>query len=47
VLDAGLDLENSVVYACGSPEMIKGASEVLVAKGLSVKNFYSDAFVSS
>ncbi|USW02762.1 FAD-binding oxidoreductase [Pseudomonas pergaminensis] len=43
----GVDLANSVVYACGSEHMIHSAKEKLVTLGLPHKNFYSDAFVSS
>ena len=47
VLEDGLALNDSVVYACGSDSMIHSARDKLVAAGLSAKNFYSDAFVSS
>jgi CDP-4-dehydro-6-deoxyglucose reductase, E3 len=47
VLDLGLDLKETTVYACGSEVMIKDAYDVLVQNGLSRKRFYSDAFVSS
>lgn len=47
VLEDELDLDRSVIYACGSDAMINSAREQLVAAGLSPKNFYSDAFVSS
>lgn len=43
----GVDLADSVVYACGSEHMIHSAKEKLVTLGLQHKNFYSDAFVSS
>ncbi|NWD23849.1 2Fe-2S iron-sulfur cluster binding domain-containing protein [Pseudomonas yamanorum] len=43
----GVDLADSVVYACGSEHMIHSAKEKLVTLGLPHKNFYSDAFVSS
>lgn len=42
-----VDLTQSVVYACGSEEMIHSARDVLTSSGLLVKHFYSDAFVSS
>lgn len=42
-----IDLNNSVVYACGSDKMIHSAQQNLVAHGLAKNNFYSDAFVSS
>lgn len=47
LLEDSVDLAESVVYACGSEDMIFSAHEVLVAAGLSAKNFYSDAFVRS
>lgn len=43
----GLDLADTVVYACGSEHMIHSAKEKLLTLGLPHKNFYSDAFVSS
>jgi CDP-4-dehydro-6-deoxyglucose reductase, E3 len=42
-----LDLADAVVYACGSPEMIRDAKQLLTQCGLSSVNFFSDAFVSS
>jgi CDP-4-dehydro-6-deoxyglucose reductase len=47
VLDLGLDLKKTTVYACGLELMIRVASALLVEKGLEKKRFYSDAFVSS
>lgn len=47
VLDDALTLDDSVVYACGSDAMIHSARDMLVNAGLSIKSFYSDAFVSS
>lgn len=47
LLEDGLELANSQVYACGSEEMIQSAKIVLVEAGLEARNFYSDAFVSS
>jgi CDP-4-dehydro-6-deoxyglucose reductase len=44
---AGFDLADTVVYACGSTAMIASAREQLLALGLPVKRFFSDAFVSS
>lgn len=41
------DLENTVVFACGSDEMIKSAKSLLMSLGLSSENFFSDAFLSS
>lgn len=43
----GLDLADSVVYACGSERMIQSAREKLLVLGLPQRHFYSDAFVSS
>lgn len=43
----GVELADSVVYACGSKEMIGSAKARLIALGLPSGNFYSDAFVSS
>lgn len=42
-----IELGLSSVYACGSESMIHSARETLVKSGLSSKQFYSDAFVSS
>jgi CDP-4-dehydro-6-deoxyglucose reductase len=47
LLEDGVDLTQAVVYACGSEDMIHSAREALTLAGLPVKNFYSDAFVSS
>ena len=47
VLEDQLDLNNASVYACGSEAMIHAAKDVLIAAGLSKKQFYSDAFVSA
>lgn len=47
VLTDGIDLQDTVVYACGSESMIASAKSKLVAAGLNPKNFHSDAFVSS
>lgn len=47
VLDDGVPLLDSAVYACGSDAMIHSARDALLAAGLSPKHFYSDAFVSS
>ena len=40
-------LDGFEVYACGSESMIKAASALLIAHGLSPQSFYSDAFVAS
>lgn len=47
LLANNIDLFDSVVYACGSNNMIHAAKPLLVAHGLKPDNFYSDAFVSS
>ncbi|VVD83152.1 CDP-6-deoxy-L-threo-D-glycero-4-hexulose-3-dehydrase reductase [Pandoraea communis] len=47
LLDLNPDLENAVVYACGSDAMIHSAQARLVDAGLSPKRFHSDAFVCS
>lgn len=41
------DLSNAAIYACGSEAMIREARLSLVAAGLPVNRFYSDAFVCS
>ncbi len=41
------DLAHTDVYACGSPAMISGARQALVAAGLPARQFYADAFVSA
>jgi CDP-4-dehydro-6-deoxyglucose reductase len=41
------DLNNGIVYACGSEAMINSAKSKLMAAGLSRQHFYSDAFVCS
>lgn len=47
VLSKKIDLSNSVVYACGSENMIKDARNLLLKNGLTDESFYSDAFISS
>lgn len=47
VIDDGIDLSVSSVYACGSEAMIASAKALLMGAGLNEKAFYSDAFVSS
>lgn len=42
-----ISLEEACVYACGSPAMIQAARLELATFGFDLKNFYSDAFVSS
>jgi CDP-4-dehydro-6-deoxyglucose reductase len=47
VLSSEIDLESSVLYACGSENMINDARELVIKNGLSEDAFYSDAFISS
>ena len=47
VLADGLNLEDAVVYACGSETMIHDAHAQFTAMGLAENQFHSDAFVSS
>ena len=42
-----LDISNSLVFACGNPQMIKELKMQMVASGLEEKNFKSDVFVPS
>lgn len=42
-----IDLSDSVVYACGSVNMIKDAKEITIKNGLPEELFYSDEFISS
>jgi len=41
------DLTSTMVYACGSDQMVHGARDLLVGLGLPTNMFFSDAFVSS
>ncbi|MDI1259429.1 2Fe-2S iron-sulfur cluster-binding protein [Aquabacterium sp.] len=47
LLSEGVDLTNTVVYACGSDAMIHGARHALLQAGLQKNRFLSDAFVCS
>jgi CDP-4-dehydro-6-deoxyglucose reductase, E3 len=47
VLSDDINLNDSVVYACGSPQMIRAAQQLLFDHGLKTNNFFSDAFVNS
>lgn len=47
LIETEFDVENAIVYACGSEDMIQSAREVLCKAGLPEAYFYSDAFVSS
>jgi CDP-4-dehydro-6-deoxyglucose reductase len=42
-----VNLTESIVYACGSNNMILDAKNILIENGLPALNFYSDAFVIS
>ena len=41
------NLDDAVVYACGSDALIKSAEKLLIENGLKSNNFYSDAFLPS
>ena len=45
----GLDLNvrNSLIFACGNPQMINELKIQMIALGLEEKNFKSDVFVPS
>jgi CDP-4-dehydro-6-deoxyglucose reductase len=47
VVHAHAQMQDCVVYACGSPQMIDSANRLFATKGLGARNFLSDAFVSS
>jgi CDP-4-dehydro-6-deoxyglucose reductase len=47
LLATGRDPADMIVYACGSEKMIAAARAALVAAGLPLKSFHSDAFVQS
>lgn len=42
-----LDMAKTVIYACGSEDMIQDAKNKSVQQGLNSNHFYSDAFVAS
>lgn len=46
-IEDGVDPANTIVYACGSSAMIASARDALIALGLPMRRFLSDAFVSS
>lgn len=46
-IDLGLDLKQTIVFACGNLKMIKDAKKQLMDNGLPENNFKSDAFVES
>ena len=47
LFNSDIDLQDAVVYACGSEAMINNAHAELTAAGLAENQFHSDAFVSS
>jgi len=47
LLSKNIELKKSMVYACGSNDMIHEAKNKLIENGLPDFNFYSDAFVTS
>lgn len=47
VVSIGIDLADSVSYACGSENMIRDSKTLFSANGLLEDSFYSDAFISS
>ena len=47
VKELELDISNSLVFACGNPQMIKELKMQMFALGLKEKNFKSDVFVPS
>lgn len=42
-----LDMAKTVIYACGSDDMIQEAKHKSIQLGLNLNHFYSDAFVAS
>ncbi len=47
LLSKNIELKESIVYACGSDDMIQEAKIKLIENGMPDANFYSDAFVTS
>lgn len=47
LLSKSINLSDSVVYACGSENMINDSNKILIKNGLSEDSFYSDAFVTT
>jgi CDP-4-dehydro-6-deoxyglucose reductase, E3 len=42
-----LNWSNSIIYACGSNQMIQAAKQISIQQGINSNDFYSDAFVAS
>jgi CDP-4-dehydro-6-deoxyglucose reductase len=40
-----IELNDTVIYACGSDAMIKSSQDLLISKGLDQRDFYSDSFL--
>ena len=47
VKELDLNIKNSLVFACGNPQMIKELKMQMIALGLEERNFKSDVFVPS
>ena len=47
VISKKIDLSDTVIYACGSENMINDSRELVTENGLSEDAFYSDAFICS
>ena len=47
LLGEKIDLNYATTYACGSEKMINDAKSLLIDAGLSLKEYYSDAFLES
>lgn len=47
IVNLGLDMTQTVIYACGSDDMIQEAKNKSIQQGLNLNHFYSDAFVAS
>ncbi len=47
LLTKNIEMSESIIYACGSNDMILEAKNKLIKNGLPDHNFYSDAFVTS
>lgn len=47
LVNLNLNFEETVIYACGSNDMIQASKLISLQKGLPKNSFYSDAFVAS